>query len=450
MAVYEIIDDERYRTLYMVTEYLSKGHLKWESTQRRPKMGLIPVIPISTARKYFIDLLSAIEYLHSKDIIHCDIRPHNFLISKKNDLKIFSFNSFFLKNNDDEENNKNFNISLKTSDEMRFMAPELCVDYYNHVNQSNDLYNTYVNSNNSNQSIGLKIRRFENPEAIDIWSLGVTLYCFVFGRYPFLARNKFDLARQIVTEPVRFPTQYRINHDINNAIDLISKIMKKDPKKRITLSDIRLHPFVVNLTMDENRANEHIHSESLDTAIQKRSNSIIAKKGLSKLHRKVNHLLGFGVDVHITTEKAEEIEKEIQLEEIQRIEKQKKLATEKMKHQIHLVKSAEGINDHGNHNHIHNTNHNHNYHLKNLVTISTPELRSIISTRKHKIDVKHIHNPQIQNSCINLNGIGDYSIDRNRDSYGIRSITSSSIESTFSSETDTYSSDEQYYKRNYL
>ncbi|KAJ3046103.1 hypothetical protein HDV00_003853 [Rhizophlyctis rosea] len=86
-------------------------------------------------------------------------------------------------------------------------------------------------------------------KAIDVWAMGVTLYCFVFGRVPFIAETEFELFNVISKNPLEFPADVPIDDQLR---DLFVRIMEKDPTKRITLEEIKLHPWTTaDMTTEE-------------------------------------------------------------------------------------------------------------------------------------------------------------------------------------------------------
>jgi len=90
--------------------------------------------------------------------------------------------------------------------------------------------------------------------AIDIWSLGITLYFFVFGKPPFLADTEMQLYENIRTKKLDFnqngispsssPNSTRTQLPVNPLLqDLLRKLLHKDPKHRITIDEIKKHPW---------------------------------------------------------------------------------------------------------------------------------------------------------------------------------------------------------------
>ncbi|KAK9318259.1 kinase-like domain-containing protein [Lipomyces starkeyi] len=158
--LYEVLDNPGGDSLYMVLEWCSKGVV-----MKLDIDGQVEPYDEEQCRLYFRDLTLGIEYLHSQGVVHRDIKPDNLLLTSDNVLKIVDFgvSEFFERNND---------AMSKQAGSPAFMAPELNavprVDY--------------------------------SGRAADIWSMGVTLYCLVFGRLPFPYVNPVVLSEAINNE----------------------------------------------------------------------------------------------------------------------------------------------------------------------------------------------------------------------------------------------------------
>lgn len=143
---------------YLVTE-LAQGQL-FEILEEDKNL------PENEVRKIAQQLVSALYYLHSNNIIHRDIKPQNILISSSGVIKLCDFG--FARAID----SKTMVTSIKGTP--LYMAPELLQEYpYNH-------------------------------EA-DLWSLGVILYELFVGQPPFYTNNFGTLMNKIIKENVKYP-----------------------------------------------------------------------------------------------------------------------------------------------------------------------------------------------------------------------------------------------------
>lgn len=225
----------------------------------------VPCFTIDQARTTFRDTVLGLEYLHYEGIVHRDIKPANLLWNKDHRVKISDFGvSYFgrpirdgeVEENISEADAQDFDDDLelaKTVGTPAFFAPELC-----------------------HTEVGVQ---HKVTEQIDVWSLGVTLYCLIFARIPFLAEDEFKLFKAIATEPVYIPRRrlkavdpntadsstphrhpfkqasaqdpYRaegtlVYEEIDDELyDLLHRMLLKDPAERIKLRGVKRHPWVL-------------------------------------------------------------------------------------------------------------------------------------------------------------------------------------------------------------
>lgn len=220
----EVLDDESSRKIYLVLEYVEKGEVKWQKA-----LG-VPAMSIAESLQAFRGVVLGLEYLHYQGIIHRDIKPANLLISRDGSVKISDFGVSFASSLRSGEQD-DYDLA-KTAGTPAFLAPELC--------RPMDL------SENQHPKITYKI---------DIWALGVTLYCFLFGRLPFWANNEFELFNVIVNSPLQLPETFPQDfkpEDKGNVRNFIVKILDKDPARRLTIRQIKQHPFTLRgLSMED-------------------------------------------------------------------------------------------------------------------------------------------------------------------------------------------------------
>ncbi|WVQ98761.1 hypothetical protein IAU59_005892 [Kwoniella sp. CBS 9459] len=158
--------------------------------------------------------------------------------------------------------------------------------------------------------------RLPITNAIDVWALGVTLYCLFFGKTPFDAANEYLLMQVIpvqdyVVPPFmgkdRIPTGtggIAANDEARECLDLLSRLMEKDPAKRITLEQAKKHPFTLRGLSDPASwlARTDPHTQTFVTVSNDEVAAVITKssgfrdkfrKGIKSISHKLQ-LLGGG------------------------------------------------------------------------------------------------------------------------------------------------------------
>ena len=152
------------------------------------------------ARKFFQQIVCAVEYCHRHKIVHRDLKPENLLLDHDLNVKIADFGLSNIMTDG------NF---LKTScGSPNYAAPEVI---------SGKLY--------------------AGPE-VDVWSCGVILYVLLVGRLPFDDEYIPSLFKKISSG--KFATPPWVSQ---GARDIIHKMLKVNPVQRITIQDIRQDPW---------------------------------------------------------------------------------------------------------------------------------------------------------------------------------------------------------------
>lgn len=77
-------------------------------------------------------------------------------------------------------------------------------------------------------------------ERSDIWAIGVLMYFFLFGDYPFSGRTEVEISHNIVTCDMTPSTKRKIS---SHANDLLCQLLTKDPSKRITIDQAINHEW---------------------------------------------------------------------------------------------------------------------------------------------------------------------------------------------------------------
>ncbi|KAK0843807.1 hypothetical protein LTR03_008466 [Friedmanniomyces endolithicus] len=206
VALLEVLDDPQEDSLYMVLEMCKKGVVMQVGLDERAD-------PYSDqlCRTWFRDMILGIEYLHAQGIIHRDIKPDNCLITSDDVLKIVDFgvSEMFAKDQD--------MATTKSAGSPAFMPPELCVARHGPV----------------------------SGKAADMWSMGVTLYCLRYGHIPFQREGLLELYESIRADEVPLGEE----RDAGFA-DMMRRLLEKDPERRMTMAELREHPWVTESGTD--------------------------------------------------------------------------------------------------------------------------------------------------------------------------------------------------------
>merc|ERR1712032_179025 len=79
--------------------------------------------------------------------------------------------------------------------------------------------------------------------AIDSWALGVLLYEMLHGRSPFYSRSRKDLIMRISAVDLHIS-----EHISPEAQSLIKSLIVKEPRKRLSMTRVLQHPWVMGIT----------------------------------------------------------------------------------------------------------------------------------------------------------------------------------------------------------
>ena len=203
LSIIEMIEDSLTNSLILILPFAQYGTIQSlvEKNQMTPLMIKI----------CFHQVAEGLRYLHSENIVHRDIKPDNILAFTEQYYVISDFSvSTYL-----EENGR----LLDTKGSPAFLSPEEC---------------------SGEEFLG---------KNADVWAYGVSLYSVYFHKLPFdldqgqgcnMANTVLFVTELLQTKNLEFPEQKDRDPLI---VDLLTKILNKDPLKRPSFEEIVMHPY---------------------------------------------------------------------------------------------------------------------------------------------------------------------------------------------------------------
>lgn len=192
--------------IYLVME-LAKGGDLFSKISRRPQHRF----PEPLARKYFHQLVSALQYCHQNGVAHRDVKPQNLLLDEEGNIKVSDFG---LSAVSVVESSKNGTLLLQTTcGTPAFAAPEI---------------------------VGRTRIGYDGSKA-DAWSCGVILFVMLAGYLPFDDSNLVTMYKKMYKREFRFPSWVT-----KPARGLITKLLDPDPNTRLSIQNIGRDPWFKN------------------------------------------------------------------------------------------------------------------------------------------------------------------------------------------------------------
>ncbi|KAI6650154.1 Serine/threonine-protein kinase Chk1-like [Oopsacas minuta] len=211
--------------IYIFLEYVSGGEL---FDRIEPDIG----IPRSLARFYFTQLLTGIEYIHSKGITHRDIKPENILFDSQDVLKICDFGLATMFRFQGKERKL-----TRRCGTICYVAPEVIHFPY-------------------------------DAQPAELWSCGIVLFSLFFGQLPWDEPTNRDQNYMDWVEGNTRDKKIWSRLD-KEELSLFRGIISIDPKDRLNIEDIRQHGWF----------NEKLPSTSSIDVISGLSDGSIASDG---------------------------------------------------------------------------------------------------------------------------------------------------------------------------
>mmetsp|Transcript_8946 Transcript_8946/g.20131 ORF Transcript_8946/g.20131 Transcript_8946/m.20131 type:complete len:821 (-) Transcript_8946:57-2519(-) len=186
------------------------------------------------ASRLLRQVASALDFIHGIGVVHADLKPENVMLRKTRGdavIKLIDFGCSEVLSHPEEEDTGVRLPSARTLTHQEGATTAYCPP------EAFD-----------DESIAL------DPSA-DMWALGVIVYMMLLGRHPFdleCDATDEEIARRIKEQrqPPLKDSPFAGNLS-PSALDLLSKLMEPDPKKRMTAHDMLHHPWVTGETASE-------------------------------------------------------------------------------------------------------------------------------------------------------------------------------------------------------
>ncbi|KAF7833647.1 CBL-interacting serine/threonine-protein kinase 3-like isoform X1 [Senna tora] len=177
--------------IYIVLEFVTGGEL-FDKIVNHGRMSE------NEARRYFQQLINAVDYCHSRGVYHRDLKPENLLLDAYGNLKVSDFGLSAL-----SQQVKDDGLLHTTCGTPNYVAPEVLDD-----------------------------GGYDGAMA-DLWSCGVILFVLLAGYLPFDESNLMNLYKKISAAEFTCPPWLSFS-----ARKLITRILDPNPMTRITISEI--------------------------------------------------------------------------------------------------------------------------------------------------------------------------------------------------------------------
>jgi len=194
IKLFEVVDSAD--TLYLVMEHApNQSLLDYVRARKRLAEGKAALI--------LKQIVAGLQYCHSREVVHRDVKLENILLGADGNMKIIDFglSAFFIPG-------KRLRVHCGSPS---YAAPEI-----------------------------VSRKQYDGPP-VDVWSLGVVLFACLAGHLPFHSSsgNKQELCQKIIEGKFSMPAYLS-----PAAKDLLTRMLQVDPDKRATFEQVQAHPWV--------------------------------------------------------------------------------------------------------------------------------------------------------------------------------------------------------------
>ena len=297
---------DEHRKIHIVMQYLSKGDF---SDFIRLNFPLKP----DTIQFYAAEIVNFLDYIQSKKIVHRDLKPENIMMNEKWHLQVIDFATA--------------RVLGKYFDKKRM---KFKIDSYYDISETDDLKGNKVAINEEDEDFDdmqsrperrgmtfVGTAEYVSPEVLgdkpagfgsDIWALGIMIYQMFYGKTPFKEKTNYLIFRKIEQLKIDFSPNVNIPEE---AKDLITKILVKDPNKRLgagetgteyDIKHLKQHPYFKGIIWDNLHNIIPPNSAHFDFLMSRKNDSNASIKNCSLKQQNTS-------DLGVKTAKSEEINK---------------------------------------------------------------------------------------------------------------------------------------------
>ena len=189
------------RSLYMVLEHCTHGSLA-------SLISNLISIPLPLVQIYAAEIILAINYLHSLNILYRDLKPENILICSSGHIKLADFGMV-------KENFLDSSVSKSFCGTPAYLSPEM-------------------------------LARVGVTKKIDIYAIGCVIYEMMCGYPPHYTEKIQVVFERISSNKVKFPESFDAE-----AKDLVEKLLNRNPNLRPDFEEIKSHGFFKGINWDD-------------------------------------------------------------------------------------------------------------------------------------------------------------------------------------------------------
>ena len=234
-AFANVIDEPGIIKLFECFEYDGTGIIVMERAKRDLLDYYLDANPSESRLKSLLfSIVKSVQTLHKNGVAHLDLKPENCLVLNNGEVKLCDFGN-----------------SMIFKEKQRYMGKRGSPGYVSpEMEEGRPFY----------------------PTAADVWALGVLFHVLITGYFPYSSEKKEGGFTELRFSRDTFNFKYL--DDGSMTKDLISKMLSVDPKRRITIDEILVHPYF-NSEKKSERKERNNNSISAFTKLKKQAQKLL-------------------------------------------------------------------------------------------------------------------------------------------------------------------------------